>query len=257
MFQKERRPEHEEVFNPEAARQYADGCDFEEGKKRTSDYEIVATEAARAFGNRGRLHGLVVEVCPGPGNLCGELVKKGADRVIGVDASETMIAHASRKFLDDVQSGKMQFRLGWAQQLPVQTGVAEGSANFNSFHQFADGNRALDALREMIRVLKPGGWGFVRDFRRNVTPVTMDRFLRERKVKTPEVAELLRESLGAAFTEDEFVDMLKQIDGISFSVGHARDPRRIPSLWPAIWNDPVPHWLDHRISQNVKIRKDK
>lgn len=257
MSIEKRRPEKDEVFNEEDAKAYASGCDFKEGIKQTSDYAIVAAEAARMFGKRGRLSGLVVEVCPGPGNLCGELLHKGASKVIGIDASETMLNHASQKFVHEIAQGRMEFKKGWAQNLPINDGVAKGSINFHSFHQFKDEQRAFDALKEMVRILAPNGWGFVRDFRRDVPTLVMDRFLKKRSAKTPEVAELLRESLSAAFSQDEFIDMLKRLDGIKFTVEKARDPRRILSLWSAIALDPVPHWMDSTIDQNVKIQKLK
>lgn len=255
MSIEKRRPEKDEVFNDKDAKAYATGCDFKEGIKKTSDYAIVAAEAARMFGTRGRLSGLVVEVCPGPGNLCGELIKKGAQKVIGIDASETMLDHATKKFEREIAQGRIEFKKGWAQKLPINDGIANGSINFHSFHQFKDDQRAFDALKDMVRILTPSGWGFVRDFRRDVPTHIMDRFLKKRTAKTPEVAELLRESLGAAFTRDEFIDMLKKIDGIKFSVENAQDPRRILSLLPAIALDPVPHWMDSMIDQNVKIQK--
>lgn len=257
MSIEKRRPEKDEVFNEKDAKAYATGCDFKEGIKKTSDYAIVAAEAARMFGRGGRLSGLVVEVCPGPGNLCGELIKMGAQKTIGIDASETMLDHASQKFAREIAQGRMEFKKGWAQKLPVKDDIAKGSVNFHSFHQFKDEQRAFDALKEMVRILEPNGWGFVRDFRRDVSKPIMDTFLKKRTAKTPAVAELLRESLSAAFSQDEFRDMLKNIDGIKFTVERARDPRRILSLWSAIALDPVPHWMDSMIDQNVKIQKLK
>lgn len=239
-----------EVFNASDANRYAQGCDI----PRTSDYKIFAVETKRAVSPNRKIEGVVVNVCPGPGNECKEFVDLGVDRAIGVDASPTMIAHGQRRFPGEIAAGKIEFRQGWAQNLPVESGIAEGSTNFNSFHQFEDEHRALDALKEMVRVLKPGGWGFIRDFRRNVPPWRMDEFLKKRRSNVPD---LLRESLGAAFTEDEFRDMLKQIDDIEFVVRKARDPRRIMSLLPAIAKDRIPHWLDFMISQNVVIRKLK
>lgn len=181
----------------------------------------------------------------------------GAQKTIGIDASETMLDHASQKFAREIAQGRMEFKKGWAQKLPVKDDIAKGSVNFHSFHQFKDEQRAFDALKEMVRILEPNGWGFVRDFRRDVSKPIMDTFLKKRTAKTPAVAELLRESLSAAFSQDEFRDMLKNIDGIKFTVERARDPRRILSLWSAIALDPVPHWMDSMIDQNVKIQKLK
>ena len=155
MSIEKRKPEKDEVFNVKDARAYATGCDFQEGMKKTSDYAIVAAEAARMFGKQGRLSGLVVEVCPGPGNLCGELIKMGAQKTIGIDASETMLDHASDKFSREIIQGRMEFKKGWAQKLPINDGIAKGSVNFHSFHQFKDEQRAFEALKEMIRILAP------------------------------------------------------------------------------------------------------
>lgn len=250
MFVSERRPEHNEVFDETEAKQYASGCDV----KNTSDYRINAIETTRPFNNSGRIRGTHVVVCFGPGNELEEFARLGANPAIGVDASPTMIAHAQKRFPREIAEGKIILKKGWAQALPLDSGIADGTSNFNSFHQFKDEARALAALSEQVRILKPGGWGFIRDFRRNVPAWRMDEFLRKRRSNVPE---LLRESLSAAFTEDEFRDMLAKVDGIKSTVRKARDPRRILALWLPIAKDPIPHWLDHMISQDVMFQKIK
>lgn len=249
----QRRPEKSEMFNHRDARAYL-GCD----DPKTSDYVIVAEEIARRFGKRGHLTGNVAEVCFGPGNLSGELLQKGADKVIGIDGDPVMVTHAKHKFAKEISTGQMEFRKGLAQQLPIPDRSVRGIINFNSFHQFGDGQRAFDALDEMVRVIEPDGWGHVRDFRRNVSPDELNRFLRERTAKNPAIQQLLDDSIHAAFTTDEFMDMLKLIPGIRFSVGKTKDPRRLSqSVRNAIDKDPVAHWMDHWISQEIAIQKLK
>ncbi|MEK7587853.1 MAG: class I SAM-dependent methyltransferase, partial [Patescibacteria group bacterium] len=238
-----------EIFDAPEARTYIDGCDF----PQTSDYAIVASEIAREFGNSGRISGHIVEVCPGPGNLCGELLTVGAQKVTGVDGSPVMLAHARKKFQEQIAASEMGFREGLAQRLPLADHSVDGIVNFNSFHQFADDQRAIEALREMARVLKPGGWGLVRDFKRGASQDAIDTRLEKTK---PEIVPLLLASLQAAFTADEFREFLCQIPGIEFSVVDTENPWRLSeAVCEQMRNDPVAHWMDFLISQHVTIKK--
>lgn len=242
-----RKPEPDEIFNPTEARQYL-GCDT----NKTADYAIVAGEIALTFGEKNRLHGeTIVEVCFGPGNLCGELLKIGAGHVIGIDGSPIMIEHAQKKFKKEVAKGKMEFHLGPAQALSIPDNSVDGIVNFNSFHQFSTIDRATGALQEMARVVKPGGWGFVRDFRRDADPHKLDG-----RNTNPDIDKLLQESLPAAFSKSEFEDMLLKIGSLEFLVVNAPDPWRLPeSVCQRIRQDPVRHWMDAAVSQHVIFKK--
>ncbi len=238
-------PERAEIFDAKDALTYIEGCDF----SKTSDYAIVAAEIVLAFGKQGRITGHIVEVCPGPGNLCGELLDIGAEKVTGVDGSPVMINHARKKFLKQIAHGQMEFIPGIAQNLPLPDGAVDGIVNFNSFHQFADDKRAFDALREMVRVLKPGGWGLVRDFKRGAS--NQAEFIDKRATKE-EIKKLLSDSLDAAFTPQEFTNFLDQIPGIELSVTDTKDPWRLSeAICERMRNDPVAHWMDFLISQHV------
>lgn len=242
-------PERVEIFDPSEAITYIEGCDF----PRTSDYAIVAAEIAREFGDGFGINGHIVEVCPGPGNLCGELVDIGATQVTGIDGSPVMIAHVKNKFREQIIAGQMDFKLGMAQSLPLADNSVDGIVNFNSFHQFADDQRAFEALQEMARVLKPGGWGLVRDFKRGASQEAIDQRLEKTK---PEIKPLLLDSLTAAFTSDEFRHFLDQIPGITFIVEDTKNPWRLPEqVCERMRNDPVAHWMDFLISQHVKFWK--
>lgn len=244
-------PEKNEIFPPDEAKIYAEGCDFPE----TSDYAIVAAEIALEFGEKGRISGEIVEVCPGPGNLCGELLNIGAHKVIGIDGSPVMVAHAKNKFKQQISNGQMEFMEGSAQNLPLPDNRVDGIVNFNSFHQFSNDQRAFDALKEMVRVLKPGGWGLVRDFKRGAS--NQAEFIDKRATRE-EIKKLLSDSLDAAFTPEEFRNFLKQIPGIEFSVTDTKDPWRLSeAICERMRNDPVAHWMDFLISQHIIIRNKK
>jgi len=242
-------PERVEIFEPLEAMKYAEGCDFPE----TSDYAIVAAEIALEFGKDGRISGHIVEVCPGPGNLCGELIDIGAQKVTGIDGSPVMIDHARKKFSEQISTGQMEFIPGLAQQLPLSDSSVDGIVNFNSFHQFRADERAFGALSEMARVLKPGGWGLIRDFKRG-TP-QQAQFI-DKRVTREDIKEMLKVSLTAAFTPEEFTGFLEKIPGIDFSVKDTQDPWRLPEgVCERMRNDPVAHWMDAGISQHVMLRK--
>ena len=242
-------PERVEIFDPREAITYIEGCDF----PQTSDYAIVAAEIALGFGDGIGINGHIVEVCPGPGNLCEELLDVGGKKVTGIDGSPVMIAHVNNKFRDQIDAGQMDFKLGMAQHLPLPDNSVDGIVNFNSFHQFADDQRAFEALQEMARVLKPGGWGLVRDFKRGASQEAIDKRLEKTK---EEIKPLLLDSLTAAFTSDEFRNFLEQIPGITFEVEDTKNPWRLSErVCVRMRNDPVAHWMDFLISQHVKFWK--
>lgn len=243
-------PEKVEIFEPGEAKLYAIACGDD---LKTFDYKMVSAEIAHEFGNAGRISGVVVEVCPGPGNLCGELLDIGAQKVIGVDGSPIMIDHASNKFRELIADGRMEFVPGMAQQLPLPNNAVAGIVNFNSFHQFANEQRAFQALQEMARVLKPGGWGLVRDFKRGASLDIIEERLKHTK---PHIVPFLIDSIIASFSSDEFEQMLKQIPNIESRVVDTEDPHRFgEDICRLIDRDPVAHWMDSLISQHVIMRK--
>jgi ubiquinone/menaquinone biosynthesis C-methylase UbiE len=89
----------------------------------------------------------VVDVGCGAGRAVGELTERGS-RAIGVDVNEQMIAAAR----DRRPSG--DFRVGNADDLPLEDAEVAGYRAEKVFHEIADAARAL---REARRVLVPGG----------------------------------------------------------------------------------------------------
>ena len=113
---------------------------------------------ARAGDVRGKL---VVDACSGTGDVALAFARRGA-RVVGVDFTREMLVRATAKARGDGRSAsRALFVHGDALALPVEDGAADVAAVAFGIRNVAD--RAL-ALREMARVLRPGGLLLVLEF---------------------------------------------------------------------------------------------
>ena len=125
--------------------------------KRMEQYKAWAESAARlAPGNE------ILEVAPGPGYFSIELAKLGAYRITGLDISATFVDIA-RKNAEEA-GVDVDFRNGNASQMPFPDNKFDFvfcSAAFKNF------THPVGALREMHRVLRPGGQALVVDLRKD------------------------------------------------------------------------------------------
>ncbi|RJP29300.1 MAG: class I SAM-dependent methyltransferase [Actinobacteria bacterium] len=101
-----------------------------------------------------------LDVGCGTGAVSRRLVRKGA-RVTGVDYSPGMLAVA-RSLSRDMEN--LAYIQGSADSLPCEEGRCDGVVTAFSFHHFPN---AEGALREIRRVLRPGGSMFLCDATRN------------------------------------------------------------------------------------------
>jgi ubiquinone/menaquinone biosynthesis C-methylase UbiE len=92
---------------------------------------------------------IVADVGVGTGFLAAGALAKGA-RVIGIDSSESMLAEARRRFAEQ----DFEARAGEIDSLPLMTGEVDIVLANMVLHHAPDPPRAI---REMSRVLKPGG----------------------------------------------------------------------------------------------------
>jgi ubiquinone/menaquinone biosynthesis C-methylase UbiE len=106
--------------------------------------------------------GKVLEVAPGPGFLSIELAKRGLE-VRGVDISRTFVEIAQKNAAQD--GVKVDFGLGNASLLPVESESVDFVVCRAAFKNFTE---PVKALREMLRVLRPGGTALLIDMRRDV-----------------------------------------------------------------------------------------
>jgi SAM-dependent methyltransferase len=97
----------------------------------------------------------VLDVACGPGNFTRDFARVAgpAGLVVGIDASETMLARAVRDTPPD-QAERTAYVRGDAVRLPFRDASFDGVCCFAALHLFDDPMTALD---HMTRVLTPGG----------------------------------------------------------------------------------------------------
>jgi ubiquinone/menaquinone biosynthesis C-methylase UbiE len=106
----------------------------------------------------------VLEVAPGPGYFAIELAKLGAYRVTGLDISRTLVDIACA---NAVEAGvDVDFRRGDAAHMPFASESFDFLLCRAAFKNFS---QPLPALKEMYRVLKPGGRALIIDLRRDAS----------------------------------------------------------------------------------------
>jgi ubiquinone/menaquinone biosynthesis C-methylase UbiE len=107
----------------------------------------------------------VLEVAPGPGYFCIELAKLGLYKITGLDISKSFVEIASRNAA--AAGVQADFRLGNASAMPLEDRSFDFIFCQAAFKNFSE---PVDAIREMYRVLRPGGKAMIVDLRRDATP---------------------------------------------------------------------------------------
>ena len=113
----------------------------------------------------------VLEVAPGPGFLSIELAKRGLP-VRALDISKTFVEIARR----NAAAGgvDVRFDLGNAAALPLQDASVDFVVCRAAFKNFTE---PLKALREMRRVLRPGGKALLIDMRRDASMAEVKQYV--------------------------------------------------------------------------------
>lgn len=171
------------------------------------EYVELAGKIARELPQGSR----VLEVAPGPGYFCIELAKLESYSITGLDISQTFVKMATEKAAE--AGVKVEFKQGSASKMPLESDRFDFLLCRAAFKNFGD---PVGALREMCRVLKPGGRGLVIDLRRDASPAmiddhvdrmalsTVNRFLTRLAFKTM--------LLKSAYTREQFQHMLAQTE---------------------------------------------
>jgi ubiquinone/menaquinone biosynthesis C-methylase UbiE len=112
----------------------------------------------------------VLEVAPGPGYFAIELARLGAYQITGVDISRTFVEIAQQ---NAASAGvNVEFRRASAAELPFESRQFDFVFCRAAFKNFSEPVRAL---REMHRVLKPGGRALIVDLRRDASMESINR----------------------------------------------------------------------------------
>jgi ubiquinone/menaquinone biosynthesis C-methylase UbiE len=106
----------------------------------------------------------VLEVAPGPGYFVIELAKRGSYQITGVDISETFVEIARANAAE--ANVKIDFRRGNASGMPLSSESFDLVVCCAAFKNFTE---PLQSMREMYRVLKPGGRALIIDLRRDTS----------------------------------------------------------------------------------------
>lgn len=138
-------------------------------RKSMEDFRVLAARIA-AITPAG---GTVLEVAPGPGFLSIELAKRGLE-VRAVDISRTFVEIALKNAAD--AGVKVEFMQGNAADLPIESASVDFVVCRAAFKNFTE---PVKAMREMLRVLRPGGTTLLIDMRRDVSMADIKRFVHE------------------------------------------------------------------------------
>ena len=108
--------------------------------------------------------GSILEVAPGPGFLSIEFARLGKYKVTALEISQTFIEIAQA----NARQAKVNvdFRHGNASEMPFGDGTFDFITCVAAFKNFSE---PVEAIREMYRVLKPGGKACIVDLRRDIS----------------------------------------------------------------------------------------
>lgn len=116
----------------------------------------------------------VLEVAPGPGYFCIELARRGSYSITGLDISHSMVKLATKKAAE--AGVQVSFQQGSASNMPFPAASFDFLLCRAAFKNFA---KPVEALKEMHRVLKPGGRAVVVDLKRNASPEEISKGIDE------------------------------------------------------------------------------
>ncbi len=119
----------------------------------------------------------VLEVAPGPGYFAIELAKLGDYRITGLDISETFVEIARE---NAARAGvKVDFRRGNASNLPFPKESFDFLLCRAAFKNFSE---PQPAMKEMYRVLKPGGQALIIDLRKDAPQESINQAVNDMKL---------------------------------------------------------------------------
>ena len=151
----------------------------------------------------------LLEVAPGPGYFCIELAKLGSYSITGMDLSRTFVKMAAEKA---AQAGvRVQFVHGSASNMPFPNESFDFLLCRAAFKNFAD---PVGALKDMCRVLRPGGTALLIDLSRDAQPHEVSRAVDEMGLSTVNRAltklAFRTVLIRSAYSRSEFEEMLAQ-----------------------------------------------
>ena len=142
-------------------------------RKALDDFRGLANQVAEQVPSGSD----VLEVAPGPGYFAIELAKLRNYRIIGLDVSRTFVEIARRNAAQ--AQVQIDFQRGNASAMPFKSESFDFLLCRAAFKNFA---APLGALREMHRVLKPGGRALIIDLRKDASNASVSQAVDEMKL---------------------------------------------------------------------------
>ena len=134
--------------------------------KDLNRHQLMAKKLAGNIPNNGA----VLEIAPGPGYFCIELAKLGSYQITGLDISRSFVEIARRNARE--AGLQIDFRQGNASAMPFPDETFDFTFCQAAFKNFSE---PVKAIREMYRVLKPGGVAVISDLRRDASSAEIER----------------------------------------------------------------------------------
>jgi len=117
--------------------------------------------------------GIAVDLGCGTGGVLARLLPR-AHGVIGVDGSARMLEICRRRFTpEDIADGRVSLRIGELSHLPLRDHEADFACINLVLHHLSD---PAEGLREIRRIMPPGGRLFVADFLRHADETMRNRY---------------------------------------------------------------------------------
>ncbi|MBL8080710.1 MAG: class I SAM-dependent methyltransferase [Anaerolineales bacterium] len=115
----------------------------------------------------------ILEVAPGPGFLSIEFAKAGGCKVTALEISKTFVEIAKANAKE--ANVNVDFRHGNASEMPFTENTFDFIICVAAFKNFS---KPAEAIREMQRVLKPGGKACIMDLRRDVSMESINKHIK-------------------------------------------------------------------------------
>lgn len=181
--------------------------------KSMDEFKALARRVAKDLPPRAE----VLEVAPGPGFFAIELAKLGAYRIEGLDISKTFVEIATETARH--AGVNVGFHEGDAAMMPFSDGSFDFLLCRAAFKNFA---KPVDALREMYRVLKPGGRALIIDLRKDAPPGSVTQAVDEMHLGVVDalITRIIFRStlLKRAYTKRGFEVLLLQTDFARYEI---------------------------------------
>jgi ubiquinone/menaquinone biosynthesis C-methylase UbiE len=134
--------------------------------KDLNRHKLVANDLVQKI----PVNGSILEIAPGPGYFCIELAKLGNFQITGLDISKSFVEIARK---NAAEAGlKIDFREGNASAMPFKDNTFDFTFCQAAFKNFSE---PVKAIREMYRVLKPGGVAVILDMRSDASAQDIER----------------------------------------------------------------------------------